>query len=246
MRSLTALLVFATGCSLYTHGGDDCAELDVVPGPQIRDPFTGQCHVEQNNCPPCAPCPIDPTPPIIGGAVCGGPCEALSETTCFDTKGCHAAYDTDPRGDGVIFLGCWAVAVGGPRQSTDACAQLDAQSCPYRDDCATWYVEPGSGARSFDHCASETARDSCEPGTCGAPPPCPSNSVATTRNGCYTGRCIAKDQCPKADCADLTSEAQCTQHTECEPLYRGDDCTCTPTSCTCEQRTFELCHDAPQ
>jgi hypothetical protein len=245
MRFLTGLLLFATGCSLYTHGGDDCALYETAPGQAMRNPYTGECHVEQSVCDPCTPCAADSAKPAPDGrAVCGGPCEALSETRCFDAKGCHAAYEADPRGSGVAFVGCWAVAISDT-QPIDACSQLDAQSCPYRDDCATWYAELDRGGRLFDHCASEAARDSCEPGTCGAPPPCPSSSVATTRNGCYTGRCMPRDQCPTAACADLTSEAQCTLHTECEPRYRGDDCTCTPSSCTCELRTFEQCQDAP-
>ena len=238
VRPLIAVLLLVTGCNLYSHGDDDCPVYELSPGQEIRDPLTGQCRFEQVSCDSCVPCAVEDS--IGGGAVCGGPCEALSETACLDARSCHAAYRTDARG--TSFVGCWAVAVGGPPSAND-CTQLDVHSCPFRNDCTTWYAGPSNDNMTFDHCALE--RESCEPGTCGAPPPCPSSSVPTTRNGCYTGRCMARSECPKAACADLTSETQCTSHSECEPLFRGDDCTCTPDTCTCARRTFESCHDGP-
>lgn len=245
MRALTVIFLLAAGCGLYNHEDVDCRTVpELAAGGQVRDPVTGQCQFEAG-CTPCAPCPPVHTPePPVGSSVCGGPCEALSETACLDARSCHAAYRTDARGASPVtsFIGCWAVAAGGP-PSADDCTQLDAHTCPFRNDCTTWYTGPSNDSMTFDHCGLE--RESCEPGTCGAPPPCPSSSVPTTRNGCYTGRCIARSECPKAACADLTSETQCTSHSECEPVFRGDDCTCTPDTCTCAKRTFESCHDGP-
>lgn len=242
MRSLTTLVLLLTGCSLYSRA-DDCSTREIAPAPLVRDSSTGKCFVDVNFCDGCVPCPpkvADPS--IAGSAPCGGDCEALSEAACLDARGCHAAYRTDPRG-AVSFVGCWAVAFGRPPSDASACAQLDVHSCPFRDDCATLYTGSSDAAMSFDRC--ETERESCEPGTCGAPSPCPSNSVNTTRNGCYTGHCIARSECPKLFCSELSTELQCTGHAECEPLFRGDDCTCSPTTCTCAKRTFESCHDAP-
>src|SRR5207244_11393150 len=103
---------------------------------------------------------------------------------CLDGRACHPAYGTDARG-AVSFVGCWAIAKGGA--SGGDCAQLNVNSCSYDSQCAVWYTGASDDHMTFDHCQAE--RESCSPGTCGAPPPCPSNSVPTTRDGCYTGHC---------------------------------------------------------
>lgn len=248
MRCLAAVLVLVTGCSLYSHGDDDCNLVYAIAhGDTLRDPYTGQCRdYPSADCyDACAPCPPVGAqyPAQEEYALCNSYCDPLSESRCFETNGCRAAYQTDRTG-AVSFLGCWAVAVAGPYRRFDACEQLDVLACPYRDDCTTWY-STRTGTSAFDHCAAE-GKDSCEPGTCGAPPPCPANSVATTRNGCYTGRCIARSECPGAACADLSTQEQCALRTDCEPVFHGDDCTCTPASCTCETQTFERCQNAPR
>jgi hypothetical protein len=46
---------------------------------------------------------------------------------------------------------------------------------------------------------------------------------------------------PPAACSTLTTAAACTARTDCEPIYDGSDCTCTPNGCTCQVETFELC-----
>ena len=193
MRFFTAVLLFVTGCGLTGHDDVACRAADEpAHSQQLRDPITGQCRFE-SSCTGCEPCPSVAQSGTVGSAVCDGPCEALTEAACLDTKSCHTAYRTDSAGV-ASFVGCWAVATGrAPNNATD-CTQLDVRSCPFRDDCAAWYAGPGADAMSFDHCALE--RESCAPGTCGAPLPCPSNSVATTRNGCYTGHCMARSQCP--------------------------------------------------
>jgi hypothetical protein len=243
MRSLIAL-VLVTGCGLYQqHNEDDCPSLE-APSQLFRDPFTGQC-LSYTACDPCrGPCPIAPpgAPNAFGsGAACLGVCEKLSEAACLDSKACHAAYRTDTR-EVASFVGCWSTTLGeggGGRE----CAQLDVTDCPYHNECATWYTGSSDADMTFDHCEAE--RESCEPGTCGAPPPCPSNSVPSTRDGCYTGRCIARSECAVSLCLDHTSEAQCSAFSQCEPLFQGDACTCTPDTCTCAKRTFESCRDRP-
>lgn len=192
MRSLTALVLLVAGCGLYNHEGVEChAAPELANSTPVRDPVTGQCRFE-STCGPCSPCP-PLSGAVEGGSVCGGPCEALSEAACLDTKSCRTAYRKDTLGV-ASFVGCWAVAPGRPPSSDADCAKLDAQSCAFHDDCAAWYGGQSSDAMSFDHC--ELEREGCGPASCGAPPPCPSNSSPTTRNGCYTGRCMAKSQCP--------------------------------------------------
>src|SRR5439155_26536419 len=141
-----------------------------------------------------------------GSAVCLEACEKLSEAACLDARTCHAAYRTNARGVD-SFVGCWALAEGGPPGGGGECAQLNVNSCPFHGECATWYTGECDDHMTFDHCEAE--RESCAPGTCGAPPPCPSNSVATTRDGCFTGHCIARSECPTSLCLDYTSEPQC-------------------------------------
>jgi hypothetical protein len=195
MRSLTALLLLAAGCGLY-HQEDDVecrAAPELAPGEQLRDPVTGQCRA--STCGPCTPCPLGaPSENPVGSSVCGGPCEALSEAACLDTRSCHTAFRTDAQGV-AAFVGCWATAAGKPPSSASDCTQLDVQSCSFRDECSPFYAGASTDAMSFDRC--ELEREGCEAATCGAPPPCPSNSVPSTRNGCYTGRCMARSQCPQ-------------------------------------------------
>src|SRR5689334_25084569 len=103
------------------------------------------------------------------------------------------------------------------------------------------YAASDDRSSCSDRCATnQSGPDTCEPGVCGGPPPCPSNAVPTTRNGCYTGRCLAVSECPLAACRTLTSEAACVARTDCAPLYRGEHCACTPT-CDCEIRVYDHC-----
>lgn len=108
--------------------------------------------------------------------------------------------------------------------------------------CNLYNQSDDDGPCRGDRCGSETqGADSCEPGTCGAPPPCPLNYVATTRNGCYTGRCLPASECAPTACRAVTTEAACAARSDCVRIYRGDGCTCTPSSCTCETRSYERC-----
>lgn len=82
----------------------------------------------------------------------------------------------------------------------------------------------------------------CEPAICAvAPPSCPMGSIAGTKNGCYTGYCIPQSSCPALPCEALTDEMSCWARMECTAIYTGDDCTCTPTGCSCTSQTFDRC-----
>ena len=195
MRSLTALLLLAAGCGLYTRDDAECRAVPAATHSEpIRDPVTGQCH-PASSCGGCVPCPLGaPSEDTVGSSVCGGSCEDLTEAACLDTKSCHAAYRADAQGV-AAFVGCWATAAGKPPSSATDCTLLDVQSCAFHDDCSPFYAGASTDAMSFNRC--ELEREGCGPATCGAPPPCPSNSLPSTRNGCYTGGCIARSQCPQ-------------------------------------------------
>jgi hypothetical protein len=46
---------------------------------------------------------------------------------------------------------------------------------------------------------------------------------------------------PPPACATLTTEADCTARTDCDPIYTGSDCTCDRNGCTCKTEVFASC-----
>lgn len=77
---------------------------------------------------------------------------------------------------------------------------------------------------------------------CDAPPPiCPADSVPGISNGCFTGYCIPLSACPSVPCEQIQSEAMCVQSNNCNALYEGVDCQCTPESCECGSWIFDSC-----
>jgi len=233
---LLLLAVLAvTGCSGETI---NCENVPYETA-AVRNPETGACEARQDgDCGICGPCPMP------DDAACAGPCDALAEPDCITTPACRAAYAVATAGATTgAFLGCWGTAPSGPIHD-GSCAGLDAWSCSRHDNCGAWYVQTGA-TRAFDHCADEIS-GTCDPATCTDPPPvCATGAVPATLHGCYTGACIPLGRCPPPGCDLLATEAACAARADCVPIYRGDQCTCTPTSCTCATETYERCEAAP-
>jgi hypothetical protein len=270
MRLLIALILLG-GCDLYFGGGhsdDTTCSNWVGVSQELRDPETGMCETFESGgtCSPDCPCPDFPAVPEHNWAACSGPCEALDETTCLATAGCHASYT-----DGNTLLGCWETDPN-PLEG-GSCVGLDAQTCLRHDDCSSTYtVEQGADvfatciAEPSDPCAvvdcagqcevqctqcDPTALDctpicqamcvpdpTCTPDSCAPGYTCVQQCDAVTGNlvGACTITCM-----PNTACAALPTEAACKGRADCEPVYSGTDCTCYPDGCTCATETYERC-----
>jgi hypothetical protein len=233
--------------------------------PGLRNPETGLCEfwgVPPVDCTdPCQPCygtgQEDRAPTPTWG-YCESQCTGLDQTTCTATSGCRAIYTsnciTDDCIDDPVYVDCWSTDMTGPIQG-GSCEGLDSTTCSMHDDCsAVHYPSCGSTdaptvcvAGSFGYCTAEDP--STDPGNCYeavtcdiAPPECPEGTTPGIRNGCYTGYCIPLEECEAAPaCADIPAEASCIARTDCTPIYRGENCTCEDTVCTCETWIYASC-----
>jgi hypothetical protein len=169
-----------------------------------------------------------------------------------------------------------ATEFGVPAQMTGACNTLDATGCIFRDDCDSIYTSPdGVQAQSgtFVSCEPEVRGTSCTGVDCGTGSHCEQQcalcnsamcncqAFCVPDNACPID-CTAGDNCvetcdastgmcswacvPTTQCEALTTEATCKARTDCEPIYKGDNCTCTPTVCTCQSETYERCQTLPK
>ena len=240
-----------------------------APGEQLRNPETGVCQTFDlggggcdNSCEPCA----DPAEGIQLPAwpSCFGSCEGLGEAGCLTSATCHATYLL-PVGSNMAptFWQCWDTTTNGTLlgHTTGACTTLDADDCVFRDDCIGIYPSVNG---NFESCAAEPANMSCDATTCAMDTHCEQQCTGTscraycvpddlctgvdcgTGSTCVetcdatTGTCEATCEANTA-CAALATEAACTSRTDCEPVYKGDDCTCLPDGCTCAVETYERC-----
>ena len=233
-----------------------------VPAVGQRNPETGQCEFFGGGSvpcdPACGPCPAgeegaDLAQPSWG--YCESECTGLDETTCQDTSGCRAVYiDPCPEGPCTaepVFSECWSVDMTGPIQG--ACDGLGAYDCSRHDDCraihasscagdSDGFADPACLPANFLRCAGEpdvTGPGNCyDPVTCDeVPPECPPETLPGVRDGCYTGFCIPLADCEAQAACDTLDEPTCVGRADCAPGYRGSDCTCDATGCTCA--TFE-------
>jgi hypothetical protein len=185
-------------------------------------------------------------------AQCFAGCEGLDETSCTDAPGCRAIYLSDCPADAVCdsinynFVDCWGVAPASPDPSL-ACEGLDAYNCSRSQDCAARHLQDLNGnLGEFESCASETGvgpEGSCvgEPACNSLPPDCPSGTVPGRDETCWTGFCIPLDECDQIPACGSLGERDCVDRADCAPDYRGEDCTCDATGCTCADFTFAGC-----
>lgn len=260
MRSLAlAVVVLLSGCDLYfTDGGDDICNQPVrgtgqlLPEQQLRDPQTGLCQGFGNPYPcdgTCGPC-AETTGAMPDWGSCFSQCEGLAEDSCVTTPGCFAAYTDFPTADQApSFRGCWQTAPSGPVQGS--CQNLDAQQCSRHDNCSAHYVDQAGGTKFLTCTAEKAAATVCQSDAecasdqrctagveeCNPAPGCAPGQACPAV--CY-GHCVAKTTPPVA-CETLATEAACVMRSDCEPIYKGDNCTCTPSSCTCQILTYEHC-----
>jgi hypothetical protein len=214
-RSCLVLCCTLAACSLYGNTPPPptvCAGGDIPAAPQQRDPQTGSCEPVYQCCDdPCVPCGCGSDPQGLLPS-CSGPCEGLTETTCLATAGCHAAYlDTLSPGSGSDVTAFWACWDIAPL------TPQESSNCTALDalDCV-----------QTDNCTSTYA-------VVGTADPTTSATFST----CNT----EVTPPPPPACSTLTTAATCTARMDCEPIYDGSDCTCTPSTCTCQVETFDHC-----
>ena len=257
-------------CLYGTGEGGQGAEADPAYDPGIRNPETGQCEYwggggGGGGCnDPCNPCPDVPTDedraPAPTWGFCESQCTGLDESTCTATGGCRAIYVSscidDDCIDEPLFADCWSTDMTGPIQG-GGCEGLDSYTCSMHDDCSAVHHQvcdeggfqeaPAACAGAFGYCTSEG--DPVDPGNCYEPvtcdqtaPECPDGTTPGIRNGCYTGYCIPLANCEaQPACGEIPAEASCIARTDCTPIYRGENCSCEDTVCTCESWVYEEC-----
>jgi hypothetical protein len=244
---LGSLLI--AGCNLY-FGGDDQPPMCTEPYPgaplDVRNPQTGECEAGWGGG--GGGCGIGNdvgAGALPNWATCGGPCDALGESACLATTGCHAeytvaAYDSPPPGGFNLFWTCAATAPYGDPSAV--CDSLNAQDCAERDDCASTYnftYDGSSATHAFGQCFPEPGHTSaCAAIFCGPDSHCEEQCTCDPKQPndiCVllcTATCV-----PNADCAAV----QCETGSHCEESCVTPVCdpgpnagVCAPLTCVAE------------
>ncbi len=211
MRSLVCLIVLA-GCFGDSHS---CPQYGVVakePAQIYRDPSTGQCEAINTGG---------------GGYPCDPQCGPCAE----------------PAGAAGEALPDWA-SCNGP------CTALDEQQCLASTSChAAYLASPSPSATTFWGCwdlpPSGAVTGACtglDAQTCSEHPDCTSlydSGVNSATGTTSYESCSAKT--PPPACSTLATETECKARPDCDPIYIGMNCTCTPSGCTCAIETYDHC-----
>ena len=266
-RAAVLVITLLAGCDLYwSHSGDDVVcpvyggGAEGVPAQDYRDPTTGICNYydnggggctyDSNGCCQYYPSAGGALAPSYSGSTCDGSCEALGESDCVNTYGCHAEYGqqyaypdvTDSAGNQVQFLGCWDIQPLTPIEGGQ-CQGLDAYTCAQHDDCVSIMngyatgsgggsaggagsggTAVGSGGTYFSECAPETPVTACDGIDCGAGNHCEQQCYPSdpTTNGSGTMSSCGAVCVPDQSCATV----------DCGPGY-SCAITCDPSSNVC-------------
>ncbi|HVK87573.1 MAG TPA: hypothetical protein VM513_25825 [Kofleriaceae bacterium] len=215
----------AVDCGPGSHCEEQCYPCDGVDGPCDMPACFPTCVPDGNTC---------------ASTLCG------PGTECVEV--CEGGTPTDGgmMVPGVCYATCVPIGGGGdPGQCTGPVACDAAPPA-----CPSGTVAGILNACWSGYCIPEADCGPHDPGTCGQaacatpPPACPAGTVAGVSNGCWSGYCIPQASCPQAPCEQLTDEASCTARGDCNAVYTGDNCTCSPWGCTCEDLTFARCESA--
>lgn len=256
IKRLILLCIFASGCSLYWGGGgeDDyhCVYngTDTPASPGLRDPQTGVCNYNYGGggyCDgSCGPCPAYAAPSLSPDwGQCNTYCDALDESSCIATTGCHAAYiDTGDSLASPKFYGCWETAPTGADPNSP-CANLDAQTCSERDNCSMVYTGSPSDLNTttkFEQCVNESA------GSCNSGQQCPMGSHCEQQCApCNSVGCSGV--CPATCVSDTTCDTTtCGLGSQCVEQCDASGCapTCVPTGTDPGSCTGTItCNNAP-
>ena len=193
----------------------------------------------------CYPCdPTDGSNGCMSG--CGAVC--VPDQTC-DNVDCGPGYtcaETCDSSSGQCFPSCYPSGPTNPGSCTGdiTCQSSPVPACPantvpgIENGCYTGFCIPTSACGPADPGSCDASGVTCA----SAPPACPATTVPGVTNGCWSGFCIPTSTCPVPACETVTDESTCQSRSDCEPVYDGQGCTCTPDgSCTCQSESFARC-----
>jgi hypothetical protein len=155
-----------------------------------------------------------------------GQCESIGSGCDPCAGGCPAEPALD-----------WATCQG-------ACDTLTESQCLANDTCHAGYLDsafwgcfdlPPSGAMTGGGCTG------LDDQTCSEHPDCVSDYSDGGSGSAYAQYSACAPTTPLPACSTLTTAATCTARADCEPIYDGSNCTCTPSNCTCQTETFDHC-----
>jgi len=247
MKKSLVLLVLLGGCGLYwgNNGDDVCNEEygggEAEPSQGYVDPSTGQCEYYGGGggycgaCEPCADDAVAKEPAQPDWASCYSACSGLDENSCLSTSGCHADYTVVYTPSGSAQDTFWQ-CVGLPPYTTvvdgSSCANLDAQDCSDRDDCASDYEQDASGYTKFASCDPEQSDPGCAAVDCGPGYHCDEECYPCDGSGSSMGSntgsggmcddacsptCVPDQTCASVDCGPgYTCAMECSSGT-CYP-----------------------------
>jgi len=214
MLRLAFSLVVLTGCQLvFDHGGDD-------------------------SCPPIA---YDLAPAIQLRNPQNGLCTGFGQPYPCDTSCGPCAEPANAQPD-------WGQCFGMCEQIVQSGANSMAQeaSCIAQAGCRAIYIDPGAinAPPKFADCwsiaPSGPVKGECaqlDAQQCSRHDDCAAVHDDTNQ----FLRCVPEHVTTPVACDTLSTETQCTARTDCNPVYRGEDCTCTPDDCTCKILTYTRC-----
>jgi hypothetical protein len=167
-----------------------------------------------------------------------------SDAECAPDERCTAGYEEcNPAPGCEDGQACPAVCAGH-------CVPRNGNSCAAVDCGPGWSCEEqcSAGPNGEMVCNPVCVQDAscalidCVDGyhcveTCTDTPPDP-NMPNPGCGQCYP-TCVPDNQ--PTSCEEVTDEMACHARGDCTPVYQGEDCTCYPDGCTCNELTFERC-----
>lgn len=156
-----------------------------------------------------------------------GNCEGFGGGTCDDRCGPCPATDIAQPDWGSCFSQCEGLAETDCIKQAGCFAAYDELTNPTRSQFrGCWQTAP-SGPVSTGTCSGLGAQECSRHDNCTA-----------HYNPRFT---FCADETPQAACATLATENDCAARPDCQRIYKGDDCTCTPDGCKCNILTYQRC-----
>jgi hypothetical protein len=215
MRRLALVLLVLTGCDFYFNGDDDdqC-------GRTLEDVAI---VANEYRDPQTGTCQSFGYPQQCDERC--GPCPEYDQPAPPDWGSCYSKCEGLGETQCLGETGCFAAYTDFPT----------ADQAPKFRGC--WETAP-SGPIHDGSCQALEAQE------CSRHDNCTAHYVDEHQDGTLTKFLYCQNETlppqPVA-CPMLTTEAACAARTDCTPIYKGEDCTCTPASCDCQVLTYQRC-----